>query len=183
MKPGLYLIVPVEPEDGPMLYAMNPFLITLPRRDAEGNYDYDCEVPVPAKVQVTPAIVDIHVIKEWKDDLPKDRPQSITVELMNGSQVADTAVLTKENGWEAVFVGKPADITWTVQEKKVEGYEGKVGIMERNGNDYEVIITNTPSSGVLKQTGQLNWPVPVLLLGGLLLMAGGFILSRDRKKY
>ena len=183
MKPGLYLIVPIKPEDGPMLYAMNPFLITLPRKDEEGNYDYDCEVPVPAKVQVTPETVDIHVIKEWKNDLPKDRPQSITVELMNGSQVADTAILTKETGWEEIFLNKPADIIWTVQEKKVEGYDGKVGIMERNGNDYEVIITNTPTNGVLKQTGQLNWPVPVLLIGGLLLVACGFIMSRDKKKY
>ena len=134
-------------------------------------------------MEITPGLVDIQVNKEWKDDKPESRPKEITVDLMNGSQVADTAVLNEAGNWQWIFRDKPSDITWSVQERKVEGYDGKIGRMEVEDNMYKVVITNTPSSGVLKQTGQLNWPVPVLLIGGLLLVACGFFMSRDKKKY
>lgn len=40
----------------------------------------------------------------------------------------------------------------------------------------------TPPSGKLPQTGQLNWPVPVLLTAGLALIAGGWYLTKTGKK-
>lgn len=40
-----------------------------------------------------------------------------------------------------------------------------------------------PSSPVLPQTGQLNWPVPVLAVSGLLLFSAGWILRFGRKRY
>ena len=35
----------------------------------------------------------------------------------------------------------------------------------------------------LPQTGQLNWPVPVLAAGGLLLMVVGYLLQREKKHH
>ena len=183
LSAGLYLVVAVNPDGAPVQYTMNSFLVTLPRLKENGNYDYDCATPMLPKVEITPGLVDIRVIKEWKDDKPESRPKEITVDLMNGSQVADTAVLNEAGKWQWIFRDKPSDITWTVQERKVEGYDGKIGRMEMEDNMYKVVITNTPTNGVLKQTGQLNWPVPVLLIGGLLLVACGFVMSRDKKKY
>lgn len=183
LSAGLYLVVPVKPEDGPAQYTMNPFLVTLPRLKENGNYDYDCGAPMFPKVEVTPGLVDIQVTKEWKNDKPENRPKSITVDLMNGSMVADTAELDAANNWQWIFQDKPANVTWSVQEREVKGYDDKVGRMEFDGEIYKVVITNTPSEGVLKQTGQLNWPVPVLMIGGLLLIGFGFAMSRDKKKY
>lgn len=40
----------------------------------------------------------------------------------------------------------------------------------------------TVSAGTLPQTGQLNWPVPVLAVSGLLLFAFGWLLSADKRK-
>ena len=183
LSAGLYLVVPMKPDNGPALYTMNPFLVTLPRTTDQGIYDYDCVTPMLPKVEVTPGLVDIMVVKEWKNDKPESRPKSITVDLMNGSMIAETVDLDPANNWQYIFRGKPANIEWTVQERKVEGYDCKVGRMEMLDDMYRVVITNTPSEGVLKQTGQLNWPVPVLLSGGLLLVACGFVMSRDKKKY
>ena len=183
LSAGLYMVVAVKPDGTPAQYTMNSFLVTLPRMTAEGVIDYDCVTPMLPKVEITPGLVDIQVKKEWKNDKPESRPKEILVDLMNGSQVADTAALNEAGGWTWTFRDKPCDIEWTVQERKVEGYDGKVGRMELVDNMYTVVITNTPTDGVLKQTGQLNWPVPVLMIGGLLLIACGFVMSRDKKKY
>ena len=181
---GLYLVRAVKPDGKLMLYTMNSFLITLPREFPNGDYDYDCVVPVKPKVEVTRATVDIQVVKKWVKDKESDRPESITVELMNGSQVADTAELNKDNNWSWVFTDKPVGVEWKVQEKKVKGYTGKVGDMVYDQGVYTVVITNTwDPEGKLEQTGQLNWPVPILVVGGMLLMIGGYALSHEKKKF
>lgn len=42
--------------------------------------------------------------------------------------------------------------------------------------------STTPSSSSLPQTGQLNWPIPVLAVLGLMLFSVGWILRFDRKR-
>lgn len=39
-----------------------------------------------------------------------------------------------------------------------------------------------PSEPTLPQTGQLNWPIPVLVISGLCLFSAGWILRFGRKK-
>lgn len=41
---------------------------------------------------------------------------------------------------------------------------------------------DTPDTPSLPQTGQLNWPVPVLACSGILLFAAGWCLNRKGKK-
>ena len=43
------------------------------------------------------------------------------------------------------------------------------------------VSPSTPDKPVLPQTGQLNWPVPVLAGGGIALVAAGLWLSRKRR--
>ena len=180
---GLYLVRLEKPEDGPALYAMNSFLLTLPRILPNDEYDYKGEAVVLPKMQLSKELLDIRVIKAWANDKPENRPASITVQLMNGSQIADTTVLTKDNGWTWTFYEKPADVAWSVYEKKVENYKAKVGEMVLTDNGYEVIITNTYAPPTpLVQTGQLNWPLPFLVVGGLLLLILGYTMSREKKR-
>ena len=63
---GLYLVKRENSQVGANQYTMNSFLITLPRVDAEGNYDYLCEKPMKPKVELGREVIDIKVIKEWK---------------------------------------------------------------------------------------------------------------------
>ena len=44
------------------------------------------------------------------------------------------------------------------------------------------VSPSNPDRPVLPQTGQLNWPVPVLACSGVLLFAAGWVLNRQGKK-
>lgn len=44
------------------------------------------------------------------------------------------------------------------------------------------VYPSNPDKPVLPQTGQLNWPVPVLACSGVLLFAIGWVLNRQGKK-
>ena len=44
------------------------------------------------------------------------------------------------------------------------------------------VSPDSPDKPVLPQTGQLNWPVPVLACSGVLLFAIGWVLNRQGKK-
>ena len=46
-------------------------------------------------------------------------------------------------------------------------------------NGYVFTVTNTPT---LIQTGQLIWPIPVLAVGGMLLIAVGIMLLHKKRK-
>lgn len=109
------------------------------------------------------------------------RPKSITIELLNNGQKTAEAKLSKQNKWTYTFENLPENGTWTVQEQKVEGYKGEVLAMEWVKDHYEVTIVNT-ADGVLVQTGQLKWPVPVMLVIGCSLVLVGYVMTRDKKK-
>lgn len=46
----------------------------------------------------------------------------------------------------------------------------------------ETPAETTTSDPILPQTGQLNWPVPVLLIGGFFLLIAGVVLKNSDKK-
>ena len=53
------------------------------------------------------------------------------------------------------------------------------------GNPDSPVLPGHPDNPVmssLPQTGQLNWPVPVLACSGVLLFAAGWVLNRQGKK-
>lgn len=50
------------------------------------------------------------------------------------------------------------------------------------GNPDNPVSPENPDKPVLPQTGQLNWPVPVLACSGVLLFAAGWVLNRQGKK-
>ena len=109
------------------------------------------------------------------------RPKSITIELLNDGQKTAEAMLTKKNNWTYTFENLPEDGKWSVQEQEVEGYKGEVLKMEWVKDHYEVVIVNT-ADGSLVQTGQLKWPVPVMLVIGCSLVLAGYVMTRDKKK-
>ena len=181
---GLYLVTRVPSSDGPTLYTMNSFLVTLPVMDDNDEPDYRCNVPVMPKMEVAKDLIDIKVIKQWKGDKEEERPQSVTINLLNEEGlIAETQELTKAGNWTCTFYDKPADVFWTVEEKAVKGYKSQEGEITLVDNHYEVIIINTrDKTQPLAQTGQLNWPVPILTVGGLVLILGGYALCHERKR-
>ena len=85
---------------------------------------------------------------------------------------------------------------YTVESPSIDGYTPDIevveGTMPAKDIEYNVVYTKNPIPVIppkptkpqLIQTGQLNWPIPVLAIVGILLFAFGLILIfKKRKSY
>lgn len=97
------------------------------------------------------------------------------------------------------FTGLELGLYLLVQDEAAEGYNKaepflvSVPMMEDGAYRYEVNATPkvelekappkpmTPDGSKLPQTGQLNWPVPVLVVLGLCLFSAGWVLRFGKK--
>ncbi len=167
---GLYLAVQSGSVQG---YSdCSPFLVSLPTEsDNEWMYDIDAT----PKTDVV-RLIDITVQKAWNDN-GKDRPESVTVQLLRNDTVIDTVSLNEQNGWCYTWADQPKSDMYSVKEINIP--KGYTATYQQNGFTFTVTNTST-----LIQTGQLKWPIPVLAGAGLLLFAGGWILySKGKRKY
>lgn len=121
----------------------------------------------------------IKVIKLWNDKNSQSiRPTSITVCLLRNNEVYDEKIITNDN-WSYEWKNLPKidkagkEIDWKVDEKEVKGY--KKSIENRENVFY---ITNTLIKQKAPDSGQLKWPIPLLLLVGISFIACGVLLKR-----
>ena len=98
-------------------------------------------------------------------------------------------MLNAANNWRYIWENLDDRSTWTLVEEKVDGYTVSItreGVTFVVTNTYVPETPNTPpptepgkpDQPSLPQTGQLWWPVPLLLVGGLLLVVIGLIRRR-----
>ena len=167
---GLYLVSQTEPAGNGVICM--PFLVTVPN-EVGGGYDYDVDARPKADVVET---TDITVRKVWNVDETVKIADQVTVSLLRNGAVVKTAALSDENGWEVIFSGLPCSDAYSVVEEAVP--EGFTATYSQSGNVFTV--TN---SAMLPQTGQVIWPIPLLAVAGLFLLAVGAAVlrkSRDR---
>ena len=179
---GLYLLLGDETSDAEYTYKPSATFVIVPSRDEAGNWITDVEVN-HNKVLKEEIIEykDLPVLKIWEDTgHEKKRPPFIEVSLYNGDEKVDTVTLNEENNWKHVWEKLNADEEWSVKEEKVPaGYkvrytaEGE-GIYIINSYDTPNPPPNTPNA----KTGQLWWPVPILMALGLLSLIIGVIRRR-----
>lgn len=99
--------------------------------------------------------------KKWDNDDPKDRPESILVDVKLGDKVLETIKLTKENGWKAELANYPdpstlidaktgETISLTFVEHEVDGYMSHDAVVTENKDTkmIEVAIVNEPFTSV-----------------------------------
>ena len=99
------------------------------------------------------------------------------MELLRNGQVYDTVTLTAAGNWQYTWVNLPSkDSLWTVREVIPQGYKATVW---QEGDTF--VLQNSFLSAKLPQTGQLWWPVPILALGGLALLAIGLGLKKRQR--
>jgi len=91
----------------------------------------------------TEGTTQVQVKKEWKGDSADQRPESVTVNLFNGSTMIDAAVLNAKNHWTHTFDGLPQNGNYTVAEEPVENYTAVVSGNAKDG----FTITNTRNEG------------------------------------
>lgn len=193
LTPGLYLVLGQRHTQDGRRYDPSPFMVLLPTQDKQANV-WDYAVNVNAKYEGSdipedPAqTVSRKVLKVWQDEGQETaRPQEVVVQLLRNGSVYDTVTLNAQNNWRFRWTGLPADAVWTVAEKECENYTVEVS---REGATF--VVTNTcaqdfpdetpPATPTLPQTGQLWWPVPVLLSAGLLCVVLGLLRRRREER-
>ena len=120
-----------------------------------------------------PAPVDRTVLKVWKDEGHiEERPSEVLAALLCNGEVYEVVTLNEANSWTYHWNGLDGAKEWTVVEYTLlDKYTSSV---TQDGNTF--IITNTYSE--IPQTGQLWWPVPMLLAVGLGMIVVGLIRRR-----
>lgn len=166
---GLYLVAQTKSAEG--FSDCSPFLVALPIEE-NGAWVYETDATPKTDVE---QLVDLTVKKVWNDGEGKERPDSVTVNLYRDSVLLDTVILNSENNWSYTWQALPKSDGYSVEEESVSGYAASYS---QSGSVFTV--TNTPK---LVQTGQLNWPIPVLAVCGLALFATGWgLVFLKRKK-
>ena len=165
---GLYFLRQTGVVEG---YApCTPFLVTVPMERA-GEYVYD--VDASPKTEVA-KLTDITVRKVWNTDEATEATESVTVQLLCKDTVVETAVLNEENNWQVTYTDLPESDAYSIREVNIP--RGFTATYERRG--YVFIVTNTAN---LVDTGQLQWPIPVLAVSGMLLIWLGLELLQKKR--
>lgn len=194
MKVGMYLLIGQKCTSGEYTYTASPSLIMLPNlNEKTGVWEYD--VTVEPKMNRMPAEQDeekvsITVTKKWEDQNPSGRPSEITVHLNDGSKVCETVKLNEVNRWTYVWNDLNKGTDWSITEDPVESYTCSV---EKNGNTF--VITNTKSNPPheedskkpnkpdnLPKTGVLWWPIPCMILLGIVCISVGIVLRKKKNE-
>ena len=149
------------------------FLVTVPNHNADG-YVYD--VNASPKTEIT-KLTDITIKKVWNTGTSAKAADSVTVQLLKDDVVMETATLNAQNKWQVTYKDMPESDGYRIVEVNVP--RGFTATYSQKG--YEFTVTNTAA---LAQTGQLIWPIPVLAMAGLLLIAvGAIVLRKPRNEH
>ena len=189
LTPGLYLILGDRVVFDGGSYQPAPLLVDIPdRSDTPLRFDVFAEVKIEIKPPVG-TFVTRKVLKIWDDKGSESaRPKEVTVQLLCDGKVYDTVTLNADNEWRYTWEELDDAYDWQVVEKELSDYTVRVG---RSGATFTVTNTRvTPVTPVtpgkptpkptLPQTGQLWWPVPLLLLAGLGLLIVGLRHRRTK---
>ena len=121
--------------------------------------------------------IDLTVNKVWDDANNKNkiRPEKAYARLYNGDTAIETVELSSKNNWTYTWKGLDGNGEWSA----IEVYTPDGYVASYKTVDNTITITNTDK---LLQTGQMNWPVPVLGgLGAMLMVAGVFSLKKKKE--
>lgn len=165
---GLYFIRQTNTVEG--FAPCTPFLVTVPMEKAE---DYVYAVNASPKTEVA-KLTSITIKKIWNTDASTKAAESVTVQLLRNGKVVKTAILSDKNNWKVTYIDMPESDAYSI--KEVDVPKGFTATYKQKA--YVFTVTN---SSTLIQTGQLTWPIPVLAIIGVLLIATGFVLLQKKR--
>lgn len=170
LQDGLYLVVGKPVTVDGVRYTPVPFLTELTQGEQVANVKFDEETPADT--------ITVTARKVWAGTDGK-HPASVTVQLLCDGAATQEAVLSVGNNWTCTWSGLDGQSVWQVVEKTVP--EDYTVTVRQNGTEFVITNTCTRTDPTLPQTGQLWWPVPVLLLSGLVLLVCGFRCRRKER--
>ena len=168
LESGIYLVVGKEVYQDGVFYMPQVSLVSL-----------SGDLSVDLKYETSDRPGRIHVLKVWKKDNKKSRPKSIEVCLLRSDGiVVDRVVLNSDNQWSNTWDHLSTSYTYSVMETSVPSGYKESCTREKD----TIVLTNTGNftdkvkdkkDDELPNSGQLWWPVPVLLFVGLVLFGLG----------
>ena len=173
LETGIYLVVGKEVFQDGVFYMPQVSLVSL-----------SGDLSVDLKVETSDKPSRIHVLKVWKKDNKKSRPKSIEVCLLRSDGiVVDKVILNSDNQWSNTWEHLSTLYTYSVMETSVPSGYKESCTREKD----TIVLTNTGNftdkvekkDEVLPNSGQLWWPVPVLLFVGLVLFGLGRHLKNE----
>ena len=173
LETGIYLVVGKEVFQDGVFYMPQVSLVSL-----------SGDLSVELKYEMSDKPSRIHVLKVWKKDNKKSRPKSIEVCLLRSDGiVVDRVVLNSDNQWSTTWDHLSTLYTYRVMETSVPSGYKESCTREKD----TIVLTNTGNftdrvekkDEVLPNSGQLWWPVPVLLFVGLVLFGLGRHLKNE----
>ena len=175
LESGIYLVVGKDVFQDGVFYMPQVSLVSL-----------SGDLSVDLKYEMSDKPSRIHVLKVWKKDNKKSRPKSIEVCLLRSDGiVVDKVKLNSDNQWSTTWNNLSTLYTYRVMETSVPSGYKESCFREKDS----VVLTNTGSYTDKKKekkddelafTGQLWWPVPVLLFVGLVLFGLGRQLRNEK---
>ena len=166
------------------------------------------DLQVEIKPEKTEESTSCKVYKVWDDDDDDsgDRPESIKVQLLQNGEVYKEGTLSEDNNWTYSWSDLPL-ATYKIVEKSVpSGYKLSVSRSgttwkltnkikppkddddddddddDRSSDDDDDDDNDSSSRKKIPQTGQLWWPVPLLLSAGFLCMIIGLLRKKKSGK-
>lgn len=173
LESGIYLVVGKEVFQDGLFYMPQVSLVCL-----------SGDLSVDLKYEMSDKPSRIHVLKVWKKDNKKSHPKSIEVCLLRSDGiVVDKVILNSDNQWSTTWNNLSTLYTYRVMETSVPSGYKESCTREKD----TIVLTNTGSDKyrvekkdeVLPNSGQLWWPVPVLLFVGLVLFGLGRHLKNE----
>ena len=185
---GLYLVRSKPHVQDIYLYTPTDFFVTLPNL-VDDDWVYDVKSEPKYLLEDYDNLINIEVIKVWEDKgYEENRPKEIVVSLLKGHEDTNEykeykeITLNDENNWTYTWENLDGAYDFKIKELYINiNYETTI---KREGNTFIIVnkYKEPTYDPILPNTGQLWWPVPILIGSGLIFISLGFIINRSKKE-
>lgn len=189
LQSGAYLVVGDTVTIENAMYFPQPVMVLLPEWNDKSKPTYEVTIePKYEYRELEKETISRKVLKIWKNDSSKQRPNKITVQLLQNGKVYEEQLLNEKNNWRYTWNGLDPAYNWQVIEKEVpSGYkvsanqEGTTFTITNTYNGSATTVKQKPDSK-LPKTGMLWWPVGIMLGAGTLFFVMGITFRINPRK-
>lgn len=178
---GMYLVSSVRTENDGKYYVFESFLVAVPGIDESGNWLYNvCAKPKMSENTPSKGEVTYKVVKSWKDNGNKNRPDKVTIEIYKNNALTATIALNGDCGWMYTWKSIDDGSVWTVVEKNVsQNYKVEI---QRNGDTFNVtnVCYSDEDSPQTGDTSNVYLYFIIMVIAGIALIVLGITQRKNR---